>query len=81
MLILGLWGLSFHAVVVFGLDKNLLVKPILGRCALQSYKVCSSSDFYFGQIINMFTKTKATIKNNQMQNKKHKTQKSEHCII
>ena len=29
----------------------------------------------------MFTKTKATIKNNQMQNKKHKTQKSEHCII
>ena len=79
MLILGLWGLSFHAVLVFGLGKNLLVKPILGRCALQSNKVCSSSDFYFGQIINMFTKTKATTKNKT--NANHKTQKSEHCII
>ena len=32
MLILDLWGISFHAVVVFGLDKNLLFKSILGRC-------------------------------------------------
>ena len=32
MLILGLWGISFHAVVVFGLGKNLLFKSILGRC-------------------------------------------------
>ena len=32
MQILGLWGISFHAVVVFGLGKNLLVKSILGRC-------------------------------------------------
>ena len=34
MLILDLWGISFHAVVVFGLGKNLLSKSILGRCAL-----------------------------------------------
>ena len=32
MLILDLWGISFHAVVVFGLGKNLLSKSILGRC-------------------------------------------------
>ena len=28
-------GISFHAVVVFGLGKNLLFKSILGRCALR----------------------------------------------
>ena len=32
MLILDLWRISFHAVVVFGLGKNLLFKSILGRC-------------------------------------------------
>ena len=32
LLILDLWGISFHAVVVFGLGKNLLLKSILGRC-------------------------------------------------
>ena len=32
MLILDLWGISFHAVVVFGLGKNLLFKSMLGRC-------------------------------------------------
>ena len=32
MLILDLWGISFHAVVVFGLGKNLLFKSILGHC-------------------------------------------------
>ena len=32
MLILDLWGISFHAVIVFGLDKNLLLKSILGHC-------------------------------------------------
>ena len=35
MLILDLWGISFHAVVVFGLGKNLLFKSILGRCVLR----------------------------------------------
>ena len=32
MLILDLLGISFHAVVVLGLGKNLLFKSILGRC-------------------------------------------------
>ena len=32
MLILDLWGISFHAVVVFGLGKDLLFKSVLGRC-------------------------------------------------
>ena len=31
-----LWGVSFHAVVVFGLGKDLLFKFVLGRCAVQS---------------------------------------------
>ena len=34
LLILDLWDISFHAVVVFGLGKNLLFKSILGRCDL-----------------------------------------------
>ena len=34
LLILDLWGISFHAVVVFGLGKNLLFKSILGRCVV-----------------------------------------------
>ena len=32
LLILDIQGISFHAVVVFGLGKNLLFKSILGRC-------------------------------------------------
>ena len=32
MLILDLWGISFHAVGGFGLGKNLLFKSVLGRC-------------------------------------------------
>ena len=35
MLILDLWGISFHAVVVFGLGKNLLFKSIPGRCEVR----------------------------------------------
>ena len=31
LLILDLWCISFHAVVVFGLGKNLLFKSILGH--------------------------------------------------
>ena len=33
LLNLDLWGISFHAVVVFGLGKNLLSKSVLGHCA------------------------------------------------
>ena len=31
--ILDLLGISFHAVLVFGLGKNLFTKYVLGRCA------------------------------------------------
>ena len=34
LLILDLWGISFHAVIVFGLGKNLLFKSVLGHCEL-----------------------------------------------
>ena len=33
---LDLWGISFHAVVVFCPGKNLLFKSILGRCDVHS---------------------------------------------
>ena len=32
MLILDLLGIGFHAVVVFGLGKDLLFKSVLGHC-------------------------------------------------
>ena len=32
LLILELWGISFHAVVVVGLGKELLFKYVLGHC-------------------------------------------------
>ena len=41
MLILDLWGISFHAVIFFGLGKNLLFKSVLGRCGcLDANDVC-----------------------------------------
>jgi len=36
--ILDPWGISFHAVVVFVLVKNLLPNSILGRCGLWSLR-------------------------------------------
>ena len=38
MLILDLLGIGFHAVVVFGLGKDLLFKSILGRCGIEMDK-------------------------------------------
>ena len=32
LLILDLWGINFHAVIVFGLGKKLLFKSVLGHC-------------------------------------------------
>ena len=43
MLILDLWGISFHAVVVFALGKNLLFKFALGHCV---FLLVRSSRFY-----------------------------------
>ena len=39
MLILYLWGISFHAVVVFGLGKDLLFKSVLGHCGSLSGEI------------------------------------------
>ena len=33
LLNLDLWSISFHAVVVFGLGKNLFFKSVVGHCA------------------------------------------------
>ena len=41
LLILDLWGISFHAVVVFGLGKKLLFKSILGHCGFTNSRVQS----------------------------------------
>ena len=38
VMILYLWGVSFHTVVVFALGKNLLFKFALGRSILLCYK-------------------------------------------
>ena len=44
MLILYLWGLSFHAVVVVGLGKDLLFKSVLGHCD-SAFSYCFPFDF------------------------------------
>ena len=36
MLILELWGISYQAVVVFGLGKDLLFKSVLGHCETEN---------------------------------------------
>ena len=46
LVILDLWGISFHSVVVFGLGKNLLFKSILGRYAV-SHQLVLNFDFNF----------------------------------
>jgi hypothetical protein len=46
LLILDQWGISFHAVVVYGLGKNLLVKSVLGRCGAS----LTSSDAAAGRV-------------------------------
>ena len=35
MLILDLWDISFHAVVVFGLGKDILFKSVQGCCVFR----------------------------------------------
>ena len=43
LLILDLLGISFHAVVVFGLGKDLLFKSVLGHCVKLDSKVLTIS--------------------------------------
>ena len=40
-----LWGISFHAVVVFGLGKDLLFKSVLGHCVKLDSKVLTISKY------------------------------------
>ena len=47
--ILDLLGIRFHAVVVFGLGKNLLFESILGRCEQLRNKVKTFLIYTFGK--------------------------------
>ena len=47
LLILDLWGISFHAAIVFGLGKNLLFKSVLGHCVLIDYNFSNCSKICF----------------------------------
>ena len=43
LMILHLWGISFHAVVVVGLGKDLLFKSVLGHCVKFEVHIFTSS--------------------------------------
>ena len=43
MLILDLWGIGFHAVIVFGLGRNLLLKSVLGHYVLECILIPKTS--------------------------------------
>ena len=45
LLILDLWGISFNAVIVIGLGKNLLFKSVLGHCDMKSYEIQRTENF------------------------------------
>ena len=50
LLILDLWCISFHAVIVFGLGKNILFKSVLGHCGM-----CPSISNIFRRPWNVLT--------------------------
>ena len=50
MLILDLWSISFHAVRVFCLGKNLLSKHVLGRCGIKMVLL----DWFYSSCINVY---------------------------
>ena len=58
LLILDLWGIGFHAVIVFGLGQNLLFKSILGRCDQtkngQNATVCMMMSYYCHKSVSSF---------------------------
>ncbi len=49
MLILDLWGISFHTVVVFGLGKNLLFKSIDGGATFDKLNTADNSIQFWTQ--------------------------------
>ena len=58
MLILDLWGVSFHAVVVFGLGKNISFKSILGLCEHSTATMETIKKAIIQQIYIYFFRTK-----------------------
>jgi hypothetical protein len=46
LLILHLWGISFHGVVVFGFGKDLLFKLVLGHCDMHQVKITTFSPYH-----------------------------------
>ena len=57
MLILDLWGISFHAVVVFAMGKNLLFKSALGHCDQRNGHTQKRRDFEKLQFFEMIKVT------------------------
>ena len=47
-----LWGISFHAVVVFALGKNLLFKSVLGHCTEVRFASLLSGGFSTMAVLN-----------------------------
>ena len=51
---LDIWGITFHAVIVFGLVKNLLFRSVLGYCVLECIwipkKSLLNSSFFILQV-------------------------------
>ena len=58
LLILDLWGISFNAVVVVGLGKDLLFESVLGHCA---YRRTLGSFENFGSEIQNWDSTSSLI--------------------
>ena len=59
MLILYLWGISFHPVVVVGLGNNLLFNFIVGHCVVSGYSwifsCCKNNLLHFTYIVIIYT--------------------------
>ena len=68
MLILDLWGIIFHAVVVFGLGKDLLFKSVLGRCdsLIKIPDVKSSTNLWLSIPYNLKIKQKLWMTSTKM---------------
>ena len=52
MPILDLWGVSFHAVEVFGLGKDFLIKSTLGHCTEVRFASFLSGGFNTDIVVN-----------------------------
>ena len=53
-----LWGVRFHAVVVFGLGENLLFKSVLGHYVVECYCTCFIEILSYFFILQSLTTSK-----------------------